>query len=117
MAKILIVDDSKFEGNQAKMIIQELGHDAELARSYDQALLMYKNSEYDIVLMDILMEEKDGIVMFQEFRRIKDVPILFISSLDEKELEQLTKENKAQGYICKPIDPEDAQKVLDELLL
>ena len=61
MSSVLIVDDQKELHDILKVVVQPLGCVAEFAFNGEEALDLFKNKSFDVVLSDISMEPKDGI--------------------------------------------------------
>lgn len=114
MVKILIVDDSNFERMVSVKLFGEY-EDFEIdeAINYEQTIERFKAEKYDVVVLDILMEGKDGIEILADLRHIRsDFKVILLSSLSEDELKPLAMENKADAYIVKPVS---SMKVMDAL--
>jgi CheY-like chemotaxis protein len=108
--KILVVDDDKrnifalstlLENHKMAVIYAENG------RSGIQRLI--ENPDVDIVLMDIMMPEVDGIQAIQEIRNLadfKDLPIISVTAKAMKGDREKSLKAGANDYITKPVDPE-----------
>ena len=67
MAKILIVDDSAFARNNLRLIAESGSHDViGQASNGEQALELYKRLQPELVMLDFLMEDKDGVTVLAE---------------------------------------------------
>jgi CheY-like chemotaxis protein len=103
--KILIVDDAPTDRQHLELIITEAGHHALLAESGEQALLRAKNDKPDMILMDVNMPDMDG---FATTRRLKadaltkDIPVVFVSSKNQKADMAWGQLLGAKGYVSKP---------------
>jgi CheY-like chemotaxis protein len=103
--KVLIVDDAPTDRQQLEIIVTEAGHQVLLAESGEQALLRAKNDKPDLILMDVNMPDMDG---FATTRRLKadaltkDIPIVFVSSKNQKADMAWGQLLGAKGYIAKP---------------
>ena len=103
--KILIVDDAPTDRQQLEIIVTEAGHQVLLAESGEQALLRAKNDMPDLILMDVNMPDMDG---FATTRRLKadaltkDIPIVFVSSKNQKADMAWGQMLGAKGYLAKP---------------
>ena len=103
--KILIVDDAPTDRQQLEIIVTEAGHQVLLAESGEQALLRAKNDKPDLILMDVNMPDMDG---FATTRRLKadaltkDIPIVFVSSKNQKADMAWGQLLGAKGYLAKP---------------
>ncbi len=104
---ILIVDDSP---TNIHVLAQTLGDDYELraARDGTSALELLRNSDLpDLILLDVMMPGMDGYAVCREIKEdplLKDIPIIFISTMDEVESEAKGLELGAVDYISKPFN-------------
>ena len=105
MAKILIVDDEKDIVDALRIYLS--GNDYQLYEAYTgkQALDIVKENEIDLILMDIMMPEMDGIRATHELRKITNIPIIFLTAKSEDVDKVLGLEIGADDYITKPFNP------------
>mgnify|MGYP000871479076 CR=1 FL=1 len=105
-AKILIVDDQEDVLFLLESILSKMGCKIETVSNPLNVLDYINNSQYDLVLLDIMMPHIDGIELCSMIKKIKnyeDVPIIFISALDNEESIVKAFEIGANDYITKPI--------------
>jgi DNA-binding response OmpR family regulator len=105
--KILVIDDSELVLAMASDALKSAGYEVFTATNGIEAnsFIFSTTSRPDLIIMDIMMPLLDGnkkakILKEKDFS--KDIPIMFISSKSEAELEKLVEEAGADGYICKP---------------
>lgn len=103
---ILLVEDSATNRYFIEQFIQELGYRCASAKNGVEAVEYCRNQVPDLVLMDIIMPEMDGLQATTELRRLFGehwVPIIFLTSLNE--LESVVSGLKAGGddYLAKPV--------------
>lgn len=103
MAKILIVDDDPHIREVVEFTLQKAGHHV-VARSDGRAGLAAALGEGapDLVVLDILMPELDGIEVCRRIRERSVVPILFLSSKDDEIDKVIGLEVGGDDYITKP---------------
>lgn len=105
---ILIVDDSMALLEQAEEILGE-SYQISVAASGKQALRFFsKGKRTDLILLDILMPEMDGYETLKQIRKIEgcqDIPVIFLTSLDDEESELHGLLVGASDYITKPFNP------------
>ena len=105
---ILVVDDIP---NNLSLIseILEPHYTVKLVTSGERALSIVSSQPIDLVLLDIMMPEMDG---YEVCRRLKadplskDIPVIFVTSINETEGKTDWRTLGAVDYITKPIDPE-----------
>lgn len=113
-AKILLVDDSALARRMTKKILDSLGAKTYLeASTGDQAVAVYKENRPDLVLLDIVMPEKDGLAAGDEIIEFDpDANIIYISSAGtQSNLEHVMK-NSSNGFIQKPFNADDLKLLL-----
>ncbi|QXM06497.1 response regulator [Crassaminicella indica] len=107
---ILIVDDTKFNLKYAKNILIENKIDCNiiLANSGKEALAILDSEEIDIVILDIVMPEIDGIEVLKNIRKNTkyfNIPVIMFTSLTDKQALKKSFEHGATDFINKPIEP------------
>jgi two-component system, chemotaxis family, chemotaxis protein CheY len=115
--KILIADDSAFMRTILKDLIAKSAlMDAEIVEAVDgnDAVAKYRSEQPDIVLLDIIMPEKDGIEVLKEIGSSAK-SVVIVSSVDQAEVIDQAKGLGAKSYILKPFNAADVTKVLNEL--
>lgn len=112
MANILIVDDTAFMRDSLKNILENAGYKVVgLAGNGSEALSLYKELRPDIVTMDILMAEMDGIMALQAIKdEDSEAKVIMVTALGQEQ-EQARKLGAA-GYIRKPFK---AAEIVDEI--
>ena len=131
MAKILVVDDDPDFLLVCRTVLQEAGYRVMEAVNGQIALQTMRKEKPDLILLDLMMPKKSGIVMFQELRKDPDMsntPVIVVTGIsevtgvdfrnfmykqplrDEKKFVEttgLTKYTIPDGYVEKPIDPDE----------
>ncbi|MBP5332480.1 MAG: DNA-binding response regulator [Lachnospiraceae bacterium] len=105
-SRILCVDDDISMLNTIEDILINAGYAVSLAKSGKQALdLLNRGIEYRLVLLDVDMPNMDGYETFKAIRELeiaKDVPIIFLTGMDDPVFEIKGWECGAVDYITKP---------------
>ncbi len=103
--KILIVDDEEIVLQILEHYLKREGYVIFRANNGVEAIQAVYEHTPDLVLLDVLMPEMDGIGVCQEIRKYAEIPILFVTSKDESlDLAQGFGAG-ADDYIKKPFDP------------
>jgi DNA-binding response OmpR family regulator len=115
--KILVVDDSELVLAMAKDALLGAGYEVLTASNGIEAntYIFSTDNRPDLIILDIMMPLLDGnkkAKLLKEKDFSKDIPIMFISSKTEEELEKLVTESGADGYICKPFT---ASSIVDKV--
>ncbi len=105
---ILVVDDD--EGNREMLArrLRRQGYRVEVAAGGRQALETLGLTALDLVLLDVMMPDMDGYAVLQRLKadaRLRDIPVLMISALDEIASVVRCIELGAEDYLSKPFDP------------
>ena len=104
---ILIVDDERFYINVLVELLKSK-YKLYIAKSAEQALKRIADNQPDLILLDIMMPEKDG---YQACLEIKnnpawvDIPIIFLTGKTDQESEQKAFNYGAVDFISKPVTP------------
>ncbi len=88
--------------------ITKLGYRSSLAENGQQALEKLQAEPFDLVLLDVQMPEMDGYQVLEQLKadpRLRDIPVIMISAVDELESVVKCIELGAQDYLPKPFNP------------
>lgn len=84
MANILLVDDDVLVRDSLNFALTNAGHDVTLAGNGDEGLAALATGSFDLVVLDMLMPEREGIETIREIRKSwKDLPVLAMSGGDK----------------------------------
>lgn len=102
---ILIVDDLPKNIQVVAATLQTAGYNISFAQSGPRAIELCKVNDYDLVLLDIMMPEMDGIEVcsiIKSDEQFKDLPIIFLTA--KNDIDSITKAFQAGGvdYVAKP---------------
>lgn len=118
LAKVLFVDDEPDIRTIASMALKHAKYNVELCESGKDALELAKTFKPDLVLLDVMMPDLDGISTLKKMRSdevLKSIPVIFISAKVQKsEVEHYLKLG-AIGVITKPFDPLTLGKHIAEI--
>ena len=105
--KILLVEDDPNFGTVLKDYLMLNDYSVTLAKDGIEGLIMFKNSSYDLCILDVMMPRKDGFSLAQDIRITdKDVPIIFLTAKTLKEDVLRGYSVGADDYLNKPFDSE-----------
>lgn len=101
--KLLVVDDDVTLLKSINNILSNAGYLVSIAKSGKQAVAaIEKGNIPDLILLDIAMPEMNGYDTFQAIKDISDIPIIFVTSLNEMKDELAGLKLGAIDYITKP---------------
>lgn len=117
-ARILIVDDAAFMRMMLADILTAKGHEiVGEAGDGEEALRLYKELKPDLVTMDIVMPEKDGIDAVSEIIKVDpEANIVVISAVGQERLIEKAIRSGARGFIVKPFNPTQVVKEVNRIL-
>ncbi|SHJ98104.1 response regulator transcription factor [Paramaledivibacter caminithermalis] len=107
MKHIFVVDDEKNIRELVKKYLEKEGYVVTLLESGINLLSKIKELCPDLIVLDIMMPEIDGIELCKEIRKISDIPIVFISAKDEEFDRVLGLEIGGDDYLSKPFSPRE----------
>lgn len=106
-AYVLIVDDNDINRAIAKGVIEPLGMQVDLAASGAECIEKVRNFRYDIIFMDHMMPEMDGIeaahIIKQRFPSYADVPIIALTANAAGDAREMFLREGMSDFIAKPI--------------
>jgi two-component system OmpR family response regulator len=104
---VLIVDDDAHIRNVVRFALQKEGFRTEEAGDGRQALAHIEAQPPDLVVLDIMMPEMDGIEVCRRVRAHLRLPIIFLSSRDEEIDRVVGLELGGDDYVSKPFSPRE----------
>jgi CheY-like chemotaxis protein len=138
--RILIIDDEPDIVTFLSAVLEENGYSSMSAKDGVEGLETLRREQPDLVLLDLMMPKKSGITMFQELRKdpeLGQIPVVVVTGVsevtgvdfrnfmykqplkDEKKFVEttgLTKYTIPDGYVEKPIDPDELIKAIKRAL-
>ena len=102
--RVLVVDDEKLIVKGIRFSLMQYGLDVECAYDGEEALAMAKATEYDLILLDVMLPKMDGFEVCQQIREFSDVPIIMLTAKGDDMDKILGLDNGADDYITKPFN-------------
>jgi DNA-binding response OmpR family regulator len=102
--KVLIVDDELLLIKSIKYSLEQDNYEVDSALDGNEALRKIASQEYDIVILDLILPEMDGLEVCQKIREKSNVPILILTAKDEDMNKILGLEYGADDYMTKPFN-------------
>src|SRR4051812_38358543 len=81
--RILVVDDDRMNTKILTFLLEQEGYTVTTAGSATTALGHLRQNEYDLIMLDIVMPEMNGIELCRQIRQRQTTPIIFLSGLSE----------------------------------
>jgi signal transduction histidine kinase/DNA-binding response OmpR family regulator len=116
-AKVLVVDDIAVNLTVFSSLLSRTKMQIDTAESGDEAIQLYKNKHYDVIFLDHMMPDKDGIETLAEMRGIKDspndaTPVICLTANAISGMREMYINAGFDDYITKPISPDRLEAML-----
>ncbi|MBO8168039.1 MAG: response regulator transcription factor [Thermoanaerobacteraceae bacterium] len=105
--KVLFADDEQKMRNLVKMYLEKEGFEVEEAADGETAISMARENDYDLIILDIMMPEQDGLSVCRSIRQFSHVPIIMLTARGEEIDRVLGFELGADDYVVKPFSPRE----------
>jgi CheY-like chemotaxis protein len=119
-ARILLVDDNEFNIRVAEGLFGLFKVNVQTAFSGKKAIELVQNNDYDIVFMDHMMPEMDGIEATANIRKMggkyKHLPIIALTANAVQGVKEMFLSSGFNGFISKPIGIQEVYRILKEWL-
>lgn len=102
MAKILLADDEVNLRTAIREFAEFQGYQVVEAGDGIEALNLCKTQDFDIIIMDVMMPRLDGFTAYQEIKKIRDIPVLILSSKDQEYDKLYGFQLGIDDYVVKP---------------
>lgn len=102
MSRILVVEDDPSIQELLHDFLEAAGHSAILAGDGEEALAVFSEQSFDLVLLDIMLPKLDGYNVCKALRRTSDVPVIMLTALDSESDQIRGLDLLADDYITKP---------------
>lgn len=115
---ILLVDDSGIQLRALNDMLK-VKYDVQMATSGMQALTLIGKKKPDIIFLDYEMPMCDGkmtLEMIRELEDAKDIPVVFLTGVNDKEHIEAVLKLKPAGYLLKPASVDKIYETLDNIL-
>ncbi len=116
-AVVAVVDDDMIIRELVKTVFSETSWDLRTFQNGKEFLIAEKDTEFDLVFLDLLMPEIDGFQVLAYLKKQnKKLPVIVFSALSQKETIQKAISFGIKSYMIKPLVPEKLQKKAIEIL-
>jgi two-component system alkaline phosphatase synthesis response regulator PhoP len=123
--KVLLVDDDPDFIEAVKVLLEKKsGYDVVMAYDGNEGIEKVKSDRPDIIVLDVMMPNKDGYATCAELKadkKFRDIPILLLTAVashipDTQYTPRMGMETEADDYLEKPAEPRDIMERIDRLL-
>ena len=102
--RVMVVDDEPDTIMLLKHLLIQHGFNVSGATSGAECLKKFEEISPDVILLDIMMPEMDGMETLMELRKISHVPVIIVSAMDQKSQIVKALESGVDDYITKPFN-------------
>ena len=102
--RILVVDDEKTLVKGMKFNLENEGYEVECAYDGAAALDLAREGRFDLIILDVMMPEMDGIEACMKIREFSNVPIIMLTATSEDADKLMGFESGADDYLTKPFN-------------
>jgi len=103
---VLLVDDDQVILYTVADALRRAGYEVVEAASAEEALELIQDNPPNIALLDVRMPGMSGIDLSKHLQEKSEIPFLFLSAFDDRDIVRLAAETGALGYLVKPILPQ-----------
>ena len=122
--KILIVDDDPDLVEAVSTILESKGYEVAAAYGGVEGLKKAKTENPDLIVLDVMMPDKDGYAVCKELKadkKYRSIPILLLTAVvsnipTTKFTHQMGKDTEANDYMDKPVEPGELVKRIEVLI-
>ena len=102
--KILVVDDEQLLVKGMKFNLENEGYTVETAYDGATAIDLAKTGDFDLIILDLMMPQVDGLTAWMRIREFSNVPIIMLTARSEDADKIIGLESGADDYITKPFN-------------
>ena len=119
---ILVIDDDPDARDFLTTVAEDNGYTTDTAKDGVEALEKVEASIPGLIALDITMPEKSGVAVYRKLReddRFKKIPVIIITGVSDdfkQFISSRTQVPPPEGYISKPVEPEDFLKQIKQHL-
>lgn len=112
---ILVVDDNEDLLDTFAMILKRRGFNVETAANGTSAVAKFKDQQFDVTLMDIVMPEMNGVDAFRKIKEIQpEASIILMTAYTDEDLIQIARDEGVRKIIHKPIRIDQLIEMINE---
>ena len=104
MTKVLVVDDEKLIVKGIKFSLEQDGMQVDCAYDGEEAIEAARRTEYDMILLDVMLPKHDGFEVCQAIREFSEAPVIMLTAKAGDMDKILGLEYGADEYITKPFN-------------
>jgi len=99
---ILVIEDDKYISHFIDISLTKEGYKVLIGETADEGMFLFTSYKPDLVLLDLGLPDKDGILLLREMRKVSEAPILIVSARGQEKEKINALDLGANDYITKP---------------
>jgi DNA-binding response OmpR family regulator len=116
VAKILVVDDEPNIREVVSLYLRRDGHSVSTAADGEEALRLYRQSQPDLVVLDLMLPKVSGIEVCRRIQSDRRVPVIMLTAKGEEEDRIVGLGIGADDYVVKPFSPRELAARVEAVL-
>lgn len=100
--KILVIEDDRDIEELLQFFLEDNGYQVTIARDGLEGVTMFREGEFGLILLDIMLPKIDGYAVCELIRKESDIPIIMVTALSDEEDQMKGLDLLADDYITKP---------------
>ncbi len=117
MANILVLDDVIDAGVLLKRILERKGHNVIVFSEEEEALKYIAKNKIDLAILDIKLKKMTGVEVLELIKEIStDIKVIMLTGYPTLETARASVKHGADEYCVKPIDKEELESKVEEVL-
>jgi CheY-like chemotaxis protein len=119
MPQILIVDDEPVSLMLLDTILSRSNFSVTTAISGEDALALLENNSFDLMILDLLMPDIDGMTVLQQLRenpKFENLPIIVFTAISQQRVQQEAYQKGATTFLTKPVSSRELTRVVSKFL-
>lgn len=114
--KILIVEDDQRLNQQMSELVRNAGYGVDACYDGDDGLLAAAKQEHQLMLLDVMLPNRDGISVLSMLRKTSQMPVIIVTAKGAEEERITGLRQGADDYIAKPFNPTELLLRIEALL-
>lgn len=116
MARILVLEDDPVINQVVCEFLKEEGHEVSSFVNGRAAYQASQESQFDLLILDIMVPDMTGLEVLQEVRKKSTIPILMLTALEDECTQLLSFNQQISDYVTKPFSPLILMKRVENIL-
>jgi CheY-like chemotaxis protein len=118
---VLVAEDHPINMKLISLLLDQMGHTCAQAQNGEEALQLFNQQRFDLVLLDVMMPVMDGMTALRHLHQASgasraDTPVIMVTAYAMSYDRQRFLDAGANGYVSKPIDAHALQAEIHRLL-